>query len=109
MSHKILNTNEEIQEPQHEVCIPMFFICYLVNIILLFEYAHIEETQLISQGSINSPRHLTSTIFIYLYPYFSLIQILGSTNPTPLNRNLTLEICKKRDIEGLVCNSAFSL
>jgi hypothetical protein len=34
---------------------------------------------------------------------------LGFTNPTPLNRNLVLEICKKRDIEGLVCNSAFSL
>ena len=85
------------------------FICYLVNIILLFEYAHVEETQLISQGSINSPKTLTYTIFIYLYPYFSLIQILGSTNPTPFNRNLALEICKKRDTEGLVCDSTFSL
>jgi hypothetical protein len=26
----------------------------------------------------------------------------------PLNRNLVLEICKKKDIEGLVCNSAFN-
>jgi hypothetical protein len=34
---------------------------------------------------------------------------LGVTNPTPLNRNLVLEICKKRDTEGLVCNSTFSL
>jgi hypothetical protein len=35
--------------------------------------------------------------------------ILSVTNPTPLNRNLVLEICKKRDTEGLVLNSAFSL
>jgi hypothetical protein len=96
MSHKILNTNEEIQEPQHEVCIPMFFICYLVNIILLFEYAHVEETQLISQGSINSPKTLTYTIFIYLYPYFSLIQILGSTNPTPLTKISSSRFVRKR-------------
>jgi hypothetical protein len=35
--------------------------------------------------------------------------ILSVTNPTPLNRNLVLEICKKRDTKGLVRNSAFSL
>jgi hypothetical protein len=29
----------------------------------------------------------------------------GVTNPNPLNRNLVLEICKKGDTEGLVCNS----
>jgi hypothetical protein len=28
--------------------------------------------------------------------------ILSVTNPTPLNRNLVLEICKKRDTEGLI-------
>ena len=32
---------------------------------------------------------------------------LGVTNPTPLNRNLVLEICKKRDTEELVCDSTF--
>jgi hypothetical protein len=34
---------------------------------------------------------------------------VGVTNPTPLKNNLVLEICKKRDTEGLVCDSAFSL
>jgi hypothetical protein len=29
-----------------------------------------------------------------------IIQILGLTNPTPLNRNLDLEIGKKMDIES---------
>jgi hypothetical protein len=29
-------------------------------------------------------------------------RILGATNPTPLNRNLVLEICKKRDTISLV-------
>jgi hypothetical protein len=32
---------------------------------------------------------------------------LGITNPTPLRKNLVLEICKKRDTEVLVCNSVF--
>jgi hypothetical protein len=30
------------------------------------------------------------------------LPILGLTNPTPLNRNLVLEICKKEVIERLV-------
>jgi hypothetical protein len=34
-------------------------------------------------------------VFIYLYHYFSLMQNLGITNPTPLNKNLVLEISKK--------------
>jgi hypothetical protein len=58
---------------------PCLFICYLVNIILLFEYAHIEETQINLPRFHKSPKTLTYTIFIYLYSYFSLIQILGST------------------------------
>jgi hypothetical protein len=33
-------------------------------------------------------------IFILLLLKKILIQILGITNPTPLNRNLVLEICK---------------
>jgi hypothetical protein len=33
---------------------------------------------------------------------FYFFQYLGITNPTPLNRNLVLEICKKRDTIGLV-------
>jgi hypothetical protein len=28
--------------------------------------------------------------------------ILGITNPTPLNRNLVLEICKDRDVKNLI-------
>jgi hypothetical protein len=46
---------------------------------------------------------------IYLFYYFYLIRILGLYKSYPLNRNLVLEICKKRDTEGLVCNSSFSL
>jgi len=34
--------------------------------------------------------------FLHFYIYYNL----GITNPTPLNRNLVLEICKKRDIES---------
>jgi hypothetical protein len=30
------------------------------------------------------------------------MQILRFTNPTPLNRNLVLEICKERNTEGVV-------
>jgi hypothetical protein len=41
--------------------------------------------------------------FTILFIYFIfLIQSLGFTNPTLLNRNLILEICKKRDIKELV-------
>jgi hypothetical protein len=32
----------------------------------------------------------------------------GVTNPTPLTRNLVLEICKKRDIRRMVCYLAVS-
>jgi hypothetical protein len=44
-------------------------------------------------------------LFIYLviFLFFPVTQILGFTNPTPLKRNLILEISKKRDIEGFVC------
>ena len=56
-----------------------------------------------------SPKHLVINLFIYSFYYFFLIPILGFTNPTPLNRNLVLEICKKRDTKELVCNSACSL
>jgi hypothetical protein len=34
------------------------------------------------------------------------IRILGVTNPTPLNRNLVLEICKKGDT-SLSCSLDF--
>jgi hypothetical protein len=33
---------------------------------------------------------------------------VGVTNPTPLKNNLVLEICKKGDIEIMVCNLCFS-
>jgi hypothetical protein len=48
-------------------------------------------------------------IIIYFIIIYIFLPILGFTNPTPLNRNLVLEISKKRDTKGLVCNSAFSL
>jgi hypothetical protein len=78
------------------ICIfPYLFICYLTNIIPLVEYAQRKEDQEI-------PKTLAYK-FIYLFILlFSLIPILGITNPTPLNRNLVLEICKKRDTISLV-------
>ena len=50
---------------------------------------------------------LLSMLLVLYFIFF--LPILGFTNPTPLNRNLVLEISKKRDTYGLVCNSAFSL
>jgi hypothetical protein len=48
----------------------------------------------------------TTYLFIWLLIF---TQVLGFTYPTALNRNLVLEICKKWDTEGLVCNLAFNL
>jgi hypothetical protein len=46
---------------------------------------------------------------IKFYNLSFIQQESGYYKSYPLNRNLVLEICKKRDIEGLVCTSAFSL
>jgi hypothetical protein len=46
-----------------------------------------------------TPTYKYTYLFIL---YFFLLPILGFTNPTPLNRNLVLEICKKEVIERLV-------
>jgi hypothetical protein len=47
------------------------------------------------------PKNTILNIFIYLlYCFFSTN--FGHYKSYPLNRNLALEICKKRDIEGLV-------
>jgi hypothetical protein len=32
------------------------------------------------------------------------IQNLGVTNPTPLKNNLVLEICKRKDVEDIICS-----
>jgi hypothetical protein len=75
-------------------CIFLYlFICYLTNIIPLFEYAQIEEIQIISKGSINS-QNTKIIIFIYLYHFF-LIQILGFTSsPFELESSSTLAVAK---------------
>jgi hypothetical protein len=36
------------------------------------------------------------------FTIFSLYTFLGITNSIPLNRNLVLEICKKRDVKKLI-------
>jgi hypothetical protein len=46
-------------------------------------------------------------LFILLSLFFS-VQIFGLYKSYPLNRNLVLEICKKRDIGRVVCNLTFS-
>jgi hypothetical protein len=45
-------------------------------------------------------------ICIYLFYFFSTI--LGLTNPTPLNRNLALEICKEKNTKSFICSLAFN-
>ena len=44
-----------------------------------------------------------SITYRYRAIYFLILNSaykVGVTNPTPLNKNLVLEICKKRDIES---------
>jgi hypothetical protein len=86
---------------QHRMHISWFIIGHLTNLILLIEYAKRKENQINSKGSI-IPKHPLINIFIYLTYYLSLILILGLYKSYPLNRNLALEICKKRDTTGLV-------
>jgi hypothetical protein len=52
-----------------------------------------------------------NSLFYYLFIYLVIIFYtgFGLYKSYPLNRNLVLEICKKRDTEGLVCNLAFNL
>jgi hypothetical protein len=54
-------------------CIFMYlFICYLTNIIPLFDYARIEEIQIISKSSINSQTTKNNYIYLYFYTNFGL-------------------------------------
>jgi hypothetical protein len=78
------------------------FICYLTILLSLSEYAQSKGTQII-------PKTLLCKKHVFIYICFYLIQILGLYKSYPLNKNLVLEICKKRDKEGLGCNSTFSL
>jgi hypothetical protein len=64
---------------------------------------------LINSQGFKYSRNTIIAIVISLFYYIFSLPNLGFTNPTPLNRNLVLEISKKRDTYGLVCNSAFSL
>jgi hypothetical protein len=38
---------------------------------------------------------------------YSLYTILSITNPTPLTKNLVLEICKKTDVKSFIFSLAF--
>jgi hypothetical protein len=49
-----------------------------------------------------SPKHPLIYLSIYFIIIIFLIPILGFTNPTPLNRNLVLEICKTEVAISLV-------
>ena len=84
-------------------CIFMYlFICYLTILLSLSEYAQSKGTQII-------PKTLLCKKHVFICICFYLIQILGLYKSYPLNKNLVLEICKKRDPKGLVRNSTFSL
>jgi hypothetical protein len=56
-SHKIWIQMQKYKNLSMRCIFLCLFICYLINIIPLFEYAQIEEIQLISKGSIDSPIH----------------------------------------------------
>jgi hypothetical protein len=43
---------------------------------------------------------------LFLLSYY--IYKLGITNPTPLNKNLVLEICRKRDVKSFIYSLAFN-
>jgi hypothetical protein len=53
-------------------------------------------------NSRNTILDILISLFYYFMIYNFFLLILGLTNPTPLNRNLILEICKKRDVLSLV-------
>ena len=69
-----------------------WFICVLLRIYYFFlhEWSHV----MITRGT---HTYIKETISPFILPYK-----VGITNPTPLKNNLVLEICKKRDIIGLV-------
>jgi hypothetical protein len=93
LSHN-LNTNAKIQELQHEMHILIFFICYLINMFPLTEYAQRKGNQII-------PKTLLYT-YLFIFIIFTLYKFYGFTNPTPLNRNLVPEICKDRDVKSFI-------
>jgi hypothetical protein len=80
-------------------CIFLYlFICYLTTLIPLIEYAQRKRNQII-------PKTLT-----YKYTYLFILYFytdFGLYKSYPLKRNLVLEISKKGDIGGMVCNLAF--
>ena len=52
-----------------------------------------------------------SITYRYRAIYFLILNSaykVGVTNPTPLNKNLALEICKRRDTTSLACSLDFS-
>jgi hypothetical protein len=98
----------QIYKNSSMICIFLYlFICCLTNIVPLIEYAQIKENQVISNGSIILKPY--TIIFIHLYHYYFSDTNFGLYKSYPLNRNLVLEICNKRDTEGLICNLVFSL
>jgi hypothetical protein len=61
----------------------------------MVEYAQRKGSQIINEGFI-VPKHYHINIFIYSLYYFSLLPIFGLYKSYPLNRNLILEICRKK-------------
>ena len=52
-----------------------------------------------------------SITYRYRAIYFLILKSaykVGVTNPTPLKKNLALEICKRRDTTSLACSLDFS-
>jgi hypothetical protein len=77
------------------------FICHLTTLSPLVEYAQRKKIS-------RNPQNSSIEIYLFILLSFSYTNF-GHYKSYPLNRNLVLEICKIRDTEGLVCNSAFSL
>ena len=75
----------------------MVYLC-LSEVLLIFKH---DQSHVMINGDTHT--YIKETISPFVLP-----NNLDITNPTPLNRNLVLEICKKRDIGRVVCNLAFS-
>jgi hypothetical protein len=86
---------------------------FLANLILSIQYNE-GEPNIFFKGpqrlSIPYRKCIYFFILLLLLLLFSfLLPILGLYKSYPLNRNLVLEICRKRDTKRLNCNSTFSL
>jgi hypothetical protein len=75
------------------------FISYLTNLILLNMRRENPNRFQRSSKILSTLLYIFLSLFYYfMIHYCFFLQILGFTNPTPLTRNVVLEIYKKKDV-----------